>query len=349
MKNFLIGLCLSGLVGCSLSTGKVVEPEWYTARSLEQKGDEYIGYGQALNSEKAALQAKSNLALSIQSKIKYSLKDSVETTNKTAVQITRSATTIESSLTLSDIVLVKKEKVGDTFFVAYKYSNLPLVDKIVNQGIVLKCTVKEHPYLSKTPLIKSINKKLFSKMQQSKGCHPRFEVVYKHDNWYLLLTKSNNKTGMFLLTPNDFKLLFASIYSEAINLHLSQNNLQAGELYHINLNISSNGYLSLFYISSDGQLLSLIENKKIDQKESLIYPDLTQFDGLIAETYKRESFSQDLVLAAQCDNKEDFSSLPSMSNSIVNLSTQRLFQSTMDKIEKCAVSTKVLNIIRKQR
>ena len=347
MKVVFIGLCLIALSGCSLFSETIIKPDWYANRTLNQKSDEYIGYGKALNSEKAALQAKSDLALSIQSKVSYSIKNSVETINKTAVQITKSATTIESSLTLSDIVLVKKEKVGDMFFVAYKYSNLPLVDKIANQDIALKCTVQEHPYLSNTPLIESITKKSFSKALRSKGCHPRFDVVYKHGNWYLLLTKANNKKGMFLLTPNDFKLLFASVSNEVINLHLSKSNLQAGELYSINLNIRSKGYLSLFYLSSDGQLQTLIENKKIDHRKSLTYPDLTLFDGLAAEANKTELFSQDLVLAVLCKGKNDFSLLPSISNTIVNTSTQYLFKSTMDKIEQCAVSTQVLKIIGK--
>ena len=344
IKQLCSVFCVFFLLSCATNTQPSAEPDWYKNRSLVKNSDEYIGYGQALKREDAALQAISDLALSIKSNINYSLNDRVETTNDQVFKSTQSATSLRSNVTLSDTQLLKQEKIGNTFFVAYKYSNLPVIDKISNQSIALKCTLKRHGYLSQTPLIKSIIKKLFTKAQLEKGCQPDFEIVYKQGNWYLMLTQENGKRAMFALSENDFKLLFASVADNAIGLYLSKSNLSEGELYQINLNVKKAGYFSLLYLTGDGQIQALIENKVMVSSKTFSYPDLTKYDGLVAETNQDHKFSQDVILAVLCDNKQDFSLLPSMSNDIVNASTQYLLTATMKQINECRVSSKILKI-----
>ena len=336
--------CILFLVGCTTNAQLSAGPDWYKNRTLLKNSDEYIGYGQGIQHKDAVLQAKSELALSIKSNINYILNSRVETTNDQVVKSTQSATSIQSNLTLSDIKSVKQEKVGNMFFVAYKYSNLPVIDKISNKNIALKCTLKQHSYLSQTPLIKSIANRLFSKDQHEKGCQPDFEVIYKQGNWHLMLMQKNEKRAMFALSENDFKLLFTSVADNAIGLDLSKSNLRAGELYHINLNVKKAGYLSLFYLSGDGQIQALTENKPMLSSSEFSYPDLTKYDGLAAETNQNNNFSQDLILAVLCKNKQDFSLLPSMTNDIVDTSTQYLFKATMKQINECRVSSKILKI-----
>ena len=105
-------------------------PIWFSSRTLIKDDSEYIGYGQGKSTEKAMVRAKSDLALSISSHIRYVIEGSVQTNGTTSSKKSQSYSKIESNLQLSNIRLVKTEVINGLTYSAYSYSNLPVVSKI---------------------------------------------------------------------------------------------------------------------------------------------------------------------------------------------------------------------------
>ena len=349
-KTFLV-ITMFLIAGCSFLPLKnkensdqlesiVSAPIWFSSRTLLKENFEYIGYGQGKTKEQAMLSAKSDLALSISSRVSYVIEDSIKTDGKTSSNKTQSHSKIESNLQLSNIKQVKNEVIHGITYSAYSYSNLPVVSEVFESHLSIKCTKKPHPYLKYTPLFKAVKQQLFI---NDPNCEPQMQVTYKNHTWYLLVTSTENKTKMFALGENDFSLLFARISSDAIKLRSSSSSLKEGDLYHFNMQIKPFGYLSLLYFSGDGQLSILKNNEWQNGDNNSTYPDLKLYDGLAAEANKQR-YSQDLAILALCDNTIDLSNISDISIEHSQEKNQYQFNQVMQKIAKCKISSEIIKI-----
>ena len=143
-----IFLFLLGIIGCANSPKEIQVPDWYINTTIPYSSYEYIGYGQGSTKEAAMLQAKSEIAQSIRSDIRVEVNSHTVFNDKVLKESFSSKTYIASDLKLSEIKRQKIEQINDVFYTAYKYSNLPIVDKILQANIPFRCTTSPHPFLS---------------------------------------------------------------------------------------------------------------------------------------------------------------------------------------------------------
>ena len=330
-----IFLFLLGIIGCANSPKEIQVPDWYINTTIPYSSYEYIGYGQGSTKEAAMLQAKSEIAQSIRSDIRVEVNSHTVFNDKVLKESFSSKTYIASDLKLSDIKRQKIEQRNDVFYTAYKYSNLPIVDKILQANIPFRCTTSPHPFLSQTPIYKSITKRL--------SCTPFMDVIYKNRNWYLVIERE-----MFNLNQQNIERLFARVNSPNIRLTLSKNDLKSGELYFIKVEALKRGYLSLIQFFDSGQLQVLIDNDIVSSNKSITFPDDTLYEGLYAEANKQNKlskrFSKDLTLAILCDDRIDLSTISAISNDSLVENNQYLFSQLMQKVSKCSVSSDIINI-----
>jgi len=325
------------LVGCS--TRQVIKsaqpiaqvPLWYQDRLLTTLSYEYIGYGQGASEAVAKAQAQIELAQSIQTDIQITVKNNTLVRGEAISHNEIVASKAESNLRIFDLKRLKIEQVEGQFFVAYKYSNLPVAVKIASSGLPFKCTEQVHPYLSLTPLWQNIAEHL--------ACMPDFEVIYKNNAWYLVAGQA-----MFSFSRQDFKLLFAKSQHPDLELQLSKGRVQQGDLYHIKLKSHRKGYLSLLQVFDSGQMHVLIDNQLLKPEESMTFPDLNDYDGLVAQGNKARGVSKDLTLAVLCTKPNKLGSIAPISQQALAEDNQQMFSLVMQQIKDCVVSSDIVRI-----
>ena len=330
--------------GCSLTTNEKSTnpniPIWFSNRTLLKDSAEFIGYGQGNSIEQAMAGAKTDLALSISAKVNYIIEENIQTDGKKSSTQVLIRSRIESNLQLSGIKLIKTQTINNITYSAYIYSNLPVVSKIINAKIDVKCTATTNPYLKHTMLFQSIKQQLFMNGQ---GCEPQVEVTYKNNTWYLLITSTKNTTHMYPLGEYDLSRLFAKVKNDTVELKASSTSLQEGDFYHFTMQTKERGYLSLIYISGDGQILLLINNQAQTAGNKLVYPNLKFYDGLVAESNKQR-YSQDVAILALCKNQIDLSNISQISTQRTDEKNQFQFDQVMQQIQHCKISSELIKV-----
>jgi hypothetical protein len=332
IKKLTLFITMLGAFGCANTIKEIQAPSWYINSAIPYTSYEYIGYGQGPTKESAMLQAQAELAQSIRSEISVVVNSNTQISNNAVHESFESKARVASKLNLSDVTLEKIEEANGAIYVAYKYSNLPLAEKIINAGINIKCSKNIHPYLSRIPVFKSISKRM--------SCLPEMQVIYKNKNWYLLI-----EGEMFALNKQGFEHLFVRVKNPAIQLKLSNTHVKSGDIYSIELKPEIYGYASLVQIFDSGQIKLLIDNKIVNSKDTITFPDLTKFDGLYAEANGQKRLSKDLTLAILCNEVVDLSDITEISVDTIIENNQSLFSQLMHRISGCSVSSNIINIV----
>ena len=236
-------------------------PDWFYKLEPANKY-EIIGYGDGKTLNEARLNAKNDIAKTISSHISSSFESQTFDKNSNIEHSVKEDITESSELVISDVMTMKEEEKDDKFFVALKYENLSLLNKLIKYGNTTLCG-KANLYLSKTILLQ--------KLSQELNCSAAVELTRDNNQWYLGHNKYRN-----IITSDNLRSLMIETSSNNLHLQATQLEVREDETYSLKIeNIASRGYLSIFDLYEDGRVVLMESNIDLTKlyKTKLLYPE----------------------------------------------------------------------------
>ncbi len=307
-------------------------PEWYLNASLPAKSHEIIGYGSANTLSEAMTMARAEIAktlsVTIDSKVEYfASKKNGATTYSVSNLINE-----ESKIIIDNTEIIKKEKINDTWYVAVKYTYLPLAVRIMD---IAKQTdnqsISPHPILEKSPLFKTLKNEF--------NFTPKLSFFHKSG---ILFIRLNNE--VMKVSRNEVPLLFGIVDSDFINFKTKNSHLKNYEVYRFNIDIFKNGYLSVFQVSQNGGVVLFIDNEPVENGMKLVYPQEDIYEGLEAIVPEDYSSEIELNVAALCDKKINNTIFPKVSEDVIFAKDG--MNTLLQETKHCEIETLILNIRR---
>ena len=303
-------------------------PQWFSTQNLAKTKTQIIGYGQSKDYNKAIQIAQKKIAEMLQLKVDSRLSiDKYSSTDSYTREINQTVL-ITSNVQLNNLSILKKERVGNRYFVAILYDNLALFLKII-QNTPLQTKSFKHPYLTKTSLFKELKNHL--------GFYPKSTIYSQNGQYYISV--NNNQ---FLITQQDFIELFNNISSSYIDIKLKEI-LKENSSYFTTTRFKNSGFASLFLVSESGTVVTLFQNIKLKNR-TITYPNKKEYDGLRAEIESRNKSQKDMFVALLCKKKEDLGLFNQISTNIEEESFR--FGDLIDLMNRCAFSSRILTIFR---
>jgi len=237
----------------SLFAAQSTLPLWF--HHLQGKSYELFGYGVDGDLSTARNMAKNEVAESLRVRVQssFSLNQSLEGTK--AKQSAKSSLHTQADAILEGIEVVKEVQKDGKWYVALKYDNRPLFEKIQ----------AKYPHFKK-PHLQEVH------------------LVRKSNAWYL-----NVKGELFLLSKENFIELFENHDSNITKLSLNKNKFNSYDKMEFNLQTKKEGFVSLFNVESGGKVALLFANVKV--KKSLHLPRKSD-DALIAYNPSQKTITE---------------------------------------------------------
>ena len=317
-------------------------PDWYSARALDASTAKYLalGYGSGASLEAARNEAIKEIAQRIQINVESNSSAAAGETrdgdNLSYWSKSDSELFVRSSAKLSGLDLLKQELAGGTYYVAMTYDLRSLPVRIAAAGCNPEANAAWSAYAQAS--------RLGQQLRES-GCSAGWQLRNSDGIWFV-----DYAGTPFVLPSNELpNLLFANSKQAEFALDLQPStNLKNGDFYHLNLSNQNPGYLSIFHVDQFGNTQMLVANEYQDSAGSLTFPNLEDYDGLIAFTNKGVSgYSQDLLLATLCPKAdprlEEHLPVAERDSNLLDSSTRR-FGQLLDDIRDCVVASARLNI-----
>ena len=270
------------LVGCSVHLPTVAAPnppQWYLhPESTPQNQGEWFGYGEGETLAIARQSAQRQLAESLRVAIKCQ-SESIQnytSVDDRAIHIWNSECQQQLDLELTATQLVRQQQQGGVFYIQLSYLNLPLAERIrrlvdLNAPHSKDPCPPHSPYWQQTPL--------YGDLSRGGVCVPPLRLGYNPESrlWGLELAQQH-----LILRQGELLQLFSRSESESeqLTLHPSKADLMLGDLWQLAIEAKAAGYLSLFQIYADGQVVRMLHNQTVQSGESLRYPDPSLYAGL---------------------------------------------------------------------
>jgi LPP20 lipoprotein len=309
LHYFLILTVFIGLISCSTTTTPIEKktneiPSWYL--NIKETPGIIVGYGEGESLKIATVKAQNDLAAQIEVHVKSEfLLEEKGNENNSTLFLEQSLSSIVD-VVLQGAVRLEEEFLNDSYYTAWSYDNRPMRSR------ALDAAVHAGPPSDKDTLKSHLP---FTRYLENNRAAVAYQLDYRQGNWYLLIGKESIPVSRSELAENFFPLL------NVVSLSLKQGlkygltvpgldpyELVSGQLFSIVYEPEEGpGYLNLFYIDNKGVTLNLIENSKVSG-ESIEYPDLSQYDGLIAEKDFDIDQSTDMILAVKSPEPLDFAS-----------------------------------------
>jgi len=237
----------------------------------------------------------------------------------------------QTSAILRGLQIVKLEK-KDLFYVAVKFTNLPLVSQVaLRQGKNACVKTEANKYLNHTVLANEFKEKI--------GCLPLITWYKTSGVWFAEIDGES-----YIVPAYDFMKLFREGGSDKILLQPSKSLLKHKEVYHFLIYLKQDGYLSLFQVNQSGSVNLLIDNEEVKTGMELIYPDIEKYEGLEAVLPEGADRDKDMVLAALCPTKIDTGLFEKISGK-TNLNGKG-FINLLRQTDECEIYSKVTEVIR---
>jgi len=323
MKKILLLLfILQSILLCST-------PKWFNTQDIKHTQSQIIGYGQAKEYNVAVQIAKNEIAELLQSDIDTMLIiNKISSTDKYSKKVSQT-TKVKSSVRLSSLKVIKKEKNDSSWFVAIVYDNIPLFQKII-KSINPKSKSFYHPYLSKI--------KLFRRLKEHLGFYPKATIYVQNGQYYILIANQQ-----FLISHQEFVELFINNSYSYISIQFKER-LKDNEAYFITTKFKEAGFASLFLVASSGTVVTMFKNIEL-VNDIITYPNKNKYDGLRAKIEGSARQSKEMFVSLLCKQKEDiglFNQVP-----IKELEKDSfLFGDLVDLMGRCAFSAKIFTIYR---
>lgn len=279
-KTFLYFVLLFFIFSIFLNASS---PEWF--RKLSHKEYEIIGYGSSKNLEGARTMAKKEIANSIQTQI---ISENIfETTeiNDVLNEKTKLYLEAKTNVVLSDLKTIKEEKKKKVWFVALMYENLPIEKKFAKKTSSLEHkSEQQNEYLSKTLLVRSINKEL--------NCTLNLTIKRKNNLWYI-----SYENIMLPLSPVEFEKLFVSCESKEISIQPSKFILKEGDIFSFKVHSKREGFVTIINIYENGECFIIASNQSIKSNSPITFPDESADNELVAGLLSENQPTYDLYVA----------------------------------------------------
>ena len=317
-------------------------PAWYSARALDTTAAKYLalGYGSGASAEAARNEAVREIAQRIQSDVESSSSAASGETrdgdNLSYWSKSDSELFVRSSAQLSGLEFLRQEQAGGTYYVAMTYDLRSLPVRIAAAGCNPEANAAWSAYAQASRLGQQL---------RDSGCSAGWQLRNSDGIWFV-----DYAGTPFVLPSNELpNLLFANSKQPEFALDLQPStNLRNGDFYHLNLSNQNPGYLSIFHVDQFGNSQMLVANEYQASAGSLTFPNLEDYEGLIAFTNKGvRGYSQDLLLATLCPKAypklEEHLPVAERDSNLLDSSTRR-FGQLLDDIRDCAVASARLSI-----
>lgn len=350
--SLILVLILPAIVACSPAKQAPVKkqpelPMWYATQQMPHESFEILGYGDGASPEQAKKKARADIIQQINvivstnwdeiQKCRREKGKSLNCRYEAIMEIREQA-----SMELDDVRQVRSEEKGGRFYVALKYVNLPIAPKLayaVRESMEFSCDRKNRSaYLSETPLMK--------KLKGTLGCEPPVSLERQQGRWYI------RSAGISVrLSRADFSELWSGKEDKAVSLAVIDNKsrksitqIRKGDYYHFSIQPNEEGYLSLFSVYNTGQTLALfpVVNYKARAGQKVVFPDLDEYEGLIADIPPGQTTTQDLYLAVLCNTRKDFDRFEPIDEELASQDTYR-FGDLIRAIDGCRFSGQILH------
>ena len=235
MKNMVVWLMMAAMLWAAEI------PSWFLQRSYQPaKSYEVIGYGMGKTLKEASLHAKEDIAGQLMTEISSTKKSRLQSKDDTLARSLDIEIDTQVHTVLSDLKSVKTQRAGGKFFVALKYENLKLSQRLVRKAEKIVCLHHPlNPYLAATPMYQEIKK--------TAGCDIDVSLVRKDRAWFIAYD-----TVLLPIAPVDYKDLFVSVKHSPVTLSISKSPLREGEYFFFTLHASQRGYVTLLDVYANG-------------------------------------------------------------------------------------------------
>ncbi|RTR38647.1 hypothetical protein EKG38_10730 [Shewanella canadensis] len=322
--KFIVAVFMSFVQGC---TTVEKHPDWYTGRTLAIDEQELIGYGHGASKESASDQAFIEISRSIYTDVNSAGSYMYSTLQDEEYSKSDFKGEILSVASLNDTKLIKYEFVGNTFFVAYSYSQLSLAEKIANDN-QFECE-DNAIFIHQSPLYKSLKRHL--------GCNPKSNVFSKNKKWYFSVNKKN-----YPLTESEFMALFVEYSNEMVVIKPSKRVLLESDFYNFEIKTNREGFFSLYQITNSGDVQSLIENKVLMHNEYWVYPDLSLYEGMSLNIDSDRGYNVEMTIASICDKPSQFAFLDQIDTDYLIIDNKAMLSFVLDELSGCDVSSSIV-------
>lgn len=245
-----------------------------------------VGYGEEKNLPQAIANAKANISGQIKTQISSSMIQNNtlknETYNHEVIQNQQSST----QATMTDITVLKQEKVGDMWYVAVEFENIPTLQKFINKLPINLTDEPQNSYLVKT--------ELFDELHKSLGKSIDTVLVRKDGAWCL-----RYKDILQNIDDRSFEDLFTSTKDQNISFTLNKKIplLYDGEKFSFTLSSTNDGFVSLLDVFEDGSVAVLSANIPISKSTLATVPSIKDKNDFEAATLTKGKDSFDLFVA----------------------------------------------------
>lgn len=275
-------------------------PSWFGTNSLDRPLFSMIGYGSSEDLEKAQAQAREDISSQLSSTITSSLDIKLSDTNGKIDKSVSTNTKSTSSAVLDTTKVLRSEKVGDIFYVALLYQNIPK----------LKCPKKQNKFLANSSLINDANLLL--------NCRYDYDLRYMDESWYLKYKTINEK-----LSQAQFDTFFKTVANDKLSIKSEKNTYEDGESFSLKITSKADGYLSLVVVYEDGKVGVLLSNEYINKDKAIKFPSEQSQEEMIAGLVEYNKATKDLYFAFISPKTIDLTSFQEQENKQVGESEYR--------------------------
>ena len=282
------------LLSCSSANQRNISyiPGWYSDHS-QIKDYEIVGFGKGKTENEAKNLALEEIARTIRteirSEVRVQTKASGDSNDGTISQTEfHSELKAKSDVLLSNVRLWRKEFQEGNWFIALKYENLTLAQKLKISSKGTICAdldkSKNNNYLNKTPLLDNIDEEI--------GCKPSLRLIRRDGIWQIL-----HQQKFIPLSPAEFEKLFVELNNPRLDVRPSSTELKEGNLFSFEISCFKDGYLSFFTAYENGQVFGLVQNQEVKGNIKTTIPDPDGTLELMAGLLKKGKMTKELFVA----------------------------------------------------
>lgn len=301
-------------------------PDWfYNLKSTHN--NELIGYGIDDTLSKAKQNASISIAETISIKIQSSVNSSKSNINGKYNKNFSTKMKSESKAILTGIEVLKSEQLLGKWYVAVKYDNSTLEEKIKKLLSNKLKDENQNLYLKDTLLIKNLNNEVEKRIN--------YKLIRKNNLWQI-----QYKDITLPITQNNLYNLFLNKQNKAISIKANKKNFKQNNKIHFNIKHNKPGYISILYVEHNGKVGVIQSNYK--SKKSFTYPDKKNKDTFtISNPYKQPI--QEMYIAIYSDTKIDLGLFERVSDDLLDTSNFN-FDKLIDILSKVEFSSYVIKI-----
>ncbi len=288
------------------------EPAWYYTLSPTSK-KQIIGYGSGNSQEIAEAQALADITNALTVIVERNVQDKaiIESDGTVVEQTTVVNSISQSNAVLQNTSILRREKIGNTIFVAMVYDTSTLGSRLLTANVVHDFSKHDISMLASS----NIKTKLpFYQLLVSLGIKSNFQLGYKNESWYVHMGDAQVWLNDKEFADNFIGTVYSSSYNPyAIEVLVVDNNqlaylentkdrvLRENQYFVLRYTPQikeSSVYVSLFYVHSFGAVQSFVVNTLVSHRESIIYPETGVVNVLLPHG-RASNNRKDMILAVE--------------------------------------------------